>query len=144
MKFDPDKVTWRDLSDITMIACMVDDGIENTQEQYKNFLQAEDKPHVLDDETVNRALKAAEESSVYIEIYKEQLNRWRKGNLSTLQENKVNRISQELEKYLELHEKYFALVKKISEQTIDKIMDMDDAELALKVLSGELPNPLNP
>ena len=142
MKFDPDKVTWREPSDITMIACMVDDGIENTEEQYNNFLKAEDKPHVLDDETVNRALKLAEEDSVFIEVYEEQIKQWRKGTLTTLQENKVNRISQELEKYRNLHEKYFALVKKISEQTIDKIMDMDDAELALKVLSGELPDPL--
>lgn len=142
MKYDPNKVTWRDTSDITLIACMIDDGIENTEEQYNHFLKAEEKPHVLDNETVNRALKAAEESSVFIEIYEEQLNRWRKANLSTSQENKINRIEQELKKYSELHQKYFELVKKLSGGTIEKIMDMDDAELALKVLTGELPDPL--
>ena len=141
MKYDPGKVTWRDTSDITMIACMIDDGIENTEEQYNLFLNAESKPHVLDDETVNRALKLAEEDSVFIEVYQEQLNRWRKESLSTIQENKINRISQELEKYNSLHQKYLELVKKVSEGTIDKIMDMDDAELALKALTGELPNP---
>lgn len=141
MKYDPEKVTWRDTSDITMIACMIDDGIENTEEQYNLFSEAENKPHVLDDETVNRALKLAEEDSVLIEVYQEQLNRWRKESLSTIQENKINRISQELEKYSKLSQKYLELVKKISEATIDKIRDMDDAELALKSLTGELPNP---
>ena len=141
MNYDPGKVTWRDTSDITMIACMIDDGIENTEEQYNLFLNAESKPHVLDDETVNRALKLAEEDSVFIEVYQEQLNRWRKENLSTIQEKKINRIAQELEKYNSLNQKYIEMVKKLSEGTIDKIMDMDDAELALKTLTGELPNP---
>ena len=125
MNFEPDKVTWRELSDIPLIACMIDESMEHTEEQYKLFLKAENSPHILDDSTVN----------------KEQLNRWNKLNLTTIQQNRINRISEELEKYSILHEKYFALIKKISAGTIDKILDMDDAELALKVLSGELPDP---
>ena len=120
---------------------MIDESMEHTEEQYKLFLKAENNPHILDDSTVNKALTLAEEDSIFIQVYKEQLNRWNKLNLTTIQQNRINRISEELEKYSILHEKYFALIKKISAGTIDKILVMEDGELALKVLSGELPDP---
>lgn len=130
MKFDPNKVTWRDTSDITFIACMIDDGIEDTQDQYNLFSKSEDKPHILNNETVNRALKLAEEDSVFIEIYEEQLNRWQNENLTTVQEKKINRISEELEKYRNLHQKYLDLLKKLSSETIEKKLDIEPEEPA--------------
>lgn len=37
MTFDPNTVTWHDTSDITLIACMIDDGIETNRNNITYF-----------------------------------------------------------------------------------------------------------
>jgi hypothetical protein len=124
MKFDPNTVTWHDTSDITMIACTIDDKIEDIQEKYHVYFKAEENNNILDQEEVNDALKQAEEDEVSIEVYEEQLNRWKKGSLTTIQEKKVDRIFQELEKYKELHEKYISMLTKLSDEIAKKPVNL--------------------
>jgi len=132
---------WRPISDMPLIAFSLNGMIEADKEQCKGLLLAKDKPHVLDDYTINRVLKAFNEQVEFIDLYDEQLLRWRKEALTEKQEKEIDKLSEQVNKLKELNGKVLALVNELKKGTINKIMGMDDAELALKVLTGDIPFP---
>ncbi len=52
-RFGP--VQWQSLNHLLLLSEMVHGAKEHTQEVYDSFLQAREKPHVLDDATLNHA-----------------------------------------------------------------------------------------
>jgi hypothetical protein len=50
--------------------------LAQTGEQYATFAEAGSKPHVLDDELVDRAIRLYEEQLAFIPLHERQLNWW--------------------------------------------------------------------
>ena len=101
----------------------------------------EHRPSVLDDHTLNRYIELHTEQRDDHWLFEEQFARWKRGTLSDAQTRTVNRLIEQSQKLKALNEKILALAEKLAPHTIDNIMAMDDYELGLKVLSGEIDRP---
>jgi hypothetical protein len=135
------KPNWQPISALPTIAYIIDGATGSTEEQYKNFLAVQDKPYVLDDAIVNRTLRLYRAQLDNCAFYQEQLERWEKESLNPDQAKEVKRLFQRVTLMRELSQKLLDMVDKMKDETIDKIMAMDDAELALAVLSGKIKSP---
>ena len=71
-------------------------------------------------------------------VFLEQCKRWLNLPLTTSQRKQVIKIEAITKKRHDVNEQILSLVKQYQTHTIDKIMEMDPAELALDVLSGKL------
>lgn len=66
---------WYALSFIPTFSAQIDELVDILDAQRRTFLPARNKPHVLDDQTVNRALSAFKANAEYIHLYQEQIDR---------------------------------------------------------------------
>jgi len=132
----------RPLSYLPVITDALTEELAASQEQYQTLLPAIEKPHVLDDEIVNRIIRVLEEKKPYIDLYKRQFDLWRKEKLTTDQSTTIYELESKLTLLEEVINKILKLAYDIQPHTIDKIMNMDPAKLALSVLSGKIKNPL--
>ena len=120
---------------------MVDGMLEASVEQLSNMRLAVDKPHVLDDATVNRIIKLYSEQLEDHWLFEKQFARWKRERLSDTEAKEVNRLIDQSATLKATNEKILALAERIAPGTIDKIVAMDDFELGLKVLTGEIKPP---
>lgn len=51
-------INWQPISALPTIAYIIDEMLNETQEQYETLLEARERPHVLDDYTVDRVHSA--------------------------------------------------------------------------------------
>ena len=74
-------------------------------------------------------------------MYKEQLLRWQKEKLTESERKEVERLSSQNEQLRKLNKKLLLLLQELKKITINRIVEMDEVELALKTLTGEIPFP---
>lgn len=129
---DMKKVILHPISMLGTIAMLIDKQYEHAEEQYKLLYKAKDKPHVLDNATVDRSIKLYEDEKEYIEISKNQLSIWRKESLNKYQENEITRLENQIVKNEKMVNDTLKLAKELRKGTIDEILKMDDVEVALK------------
>ena len=129
--------TWRPLSDLPLIAVMIDGTLAETQEQYQNLLTAKDRPHVLDTPLVERVEAVYTTQAGDFWLYEEQLARWRRESLSDAQAREIARLEGQLGELRTVNDRILALAAELKEGTIDKLLAKDDIELALELLSGK-------
>lgn len=84
--------TWRPLSDLPLIASLIDGALADTQEQYQNLLAAKDRPHVLDTALVERVEEVYTTQAEDFWLFEEQLTRWRREPLSDAQAREIARL----------------------------------------------------
>lgn len=132
---------WRHISDLPVFTDLVDGMLESAVEQLATLRECEHRPSVLDDHTLNRFIVLHTEQRDDHWLYEQQFARWKRGTLSDSQAQEVNRLIDQSIKLKAINEKILALAEKIAPYTIDKIMAMDDFELGLKVMSGEIDRP---
>ena len=116
-------------------------SLAQTEEQHELFASARHKPHVLDDATVDRAIRLYEEQLTSIPLHERQLNWWLADKITDAQRYQVNDLQAKLPELKARTDALLALLAELKQGTIDRIMEMSDEELALKVLSGELKRP---
>lgn len=51
------KPNWQPVSLLPVVAMMIDEVLQNSEEQHETFSEVRDKPHVLDDAIVLRAIR---------------------------------------------------------------------------------------
>lgn len=142
MKNKP-QIQWQPISRLPLLAQMVDGMFQDDQKQSELFLQVRHKPHVLDDATVNRAIRAFEtQLEDLTTLYEPQFARWQQENLTDAQKQELNRLTTKLADVKKLVENILTLLNEIKNGTIDKIMAKSDAELALEVLIGKRKPPV--
>lgn len=130
--------TFHPISMLPTIAFLIDGQLEDVEIQYRNLLEARDKPHVLDDATVDRLMAVYTEAQAYDEVYEEQLSRWRHGHLTASQQQEVERLTGRLAQLRKLHEDILTLATELKKGTINRILEMSDEEVGLAILSGKL------
>ena len=135
------KVNWQPLSMIPLFLKMVDGMLESAQEQLGNLQQAKHKPHVLDDEIIQRLLKLYPEQKEDIPYYLEQCQRWKNETTNPDQIKNIVIIENKLNELKQVNQQILSLVDYCKDRTINKILAKDDLELGLDFLTGKLDLP---
>ena len=138
---DSHGVQWQPISQLPLVARSIEELLENTEEQYKSLSEARSKPHVLDDAIIDRVLRLYTERIHFLRIDRQQLDRWKQSQPTEQQLDQIRALNQKVSRCKKLSQQIFDLAQEMSKGTINRIMEMDEVELAMKVLSGELPLP---
>ena len=128
-------INWQPLSMIPVFIEMVDEMLKSAEIQLTQLKQAEHKPHVLDDETVNRVLKSYSDQNELMPIYLQQCQRWEKEELNDNQRQWVTTIKEQSTALTKVNEKIIQIARDLSSKTINKILEKSDLEVALDFLS---------
>lgn len=131
----------RPISFLPALTEVIIGSLEQTEEQYDSFAAARHKPHVLDDIIIDRAIRLYEEQLISIPLHERQLNWWLADEIADAQRYQVKDLQAKLPQLKAKTETLLALLAELKQGTIDRIMEMSDEELALKVLRGELKLP---
>jgi hypothetical protein len=132
---------WYPIEKLLMFESMLLDGIDYTKEQYNLFLQAKDKPHVLDDSMIDRGVKIFREQVEEAIYYDQQIARWRKEGLTEAQQIRVDQLEVNTNHYRDATKKALDLLEELKKGTINRILEMDDYELGLNILLGKIKPP---
>ena len=89
---------WQPISMLPTIAGIIDGELADDEEHYATLLQVRDKPHVLDDATVERSIKLHTEQLEFTWVFREQLDRWYRTDLTTHEREEIDRLFDQLER----------------------------------------------
>ena len=128
------KPHWQPLTLLPVVAMMIDEVVQNSEEQHETFSEAKDKPHILDDATVSRAIRLYKAQLEDVWLYEEQLKRWQEQPLTGEQRREVDRLLGQLPRLKQLSEAILEMLDEIKEGTIDRIMAKSDVEVGLESL----------
>ncbi|MBV8736979.1 MAG: hypothetical protein JO266_19230 [Acidobacteria bacterium] len=129
------------ISQLPLVASLIDGGVEEAAAQRQILTEARTRPHLLDDATLDRVDQVYREEQEWLAVCEEQLRRWRQDHPSSAEEREIDRLAEEIERLKPIVAEILALSAEIRTGTIDRIMEMSDAELGLKALLGQLPRP---
>ena len=132
---------WRPISFLATYTQLIDGTLEEAKDQLALLEQARPKPYARDDATVSRIIRCYTESATYIPLYREQLTRWERTELTTEQRREVDRLKLQVDDLADVLDAILSLADQLKENTIDAILRKDDAELAVDVLTGKIPPP---
>lgn len=127
---------WQPITMLPTLAPHIDGMLESSSEQYETLLEAKPKPHVLDDDTVNRVITAFTTQIADLWLFDEQLQRWQAERLTPEQREEVARLVEQMRRLREVDHQVLALARELSKGTIEKVMSKSDAELGLEFLMG--------
>jgi hypothetical protein len=132
------KIQWLPLYKLPLFAFLVDGMLQDTKDIYPLFLQAKNKPWVMDDATIHRTIKLYTERLEMLPTHTEQITRWRKEKLTPTQKEELDRLEKATIQTQELVQNILDLANAMKSYTIDQILAKDEGELVLDVLSGKL------
>ena len=136
------QIQWQPISMLPTFTFMVDGMLEESLVQLDNIRKAVDKPHVLDDATLNRVFDLYDKQLDDQRFFVEQFFRWKQGNLSDAERKEVDRLTKQSATLKDVNEEILQIAHSIKHETIDKILAMDEVELAIAVLSGKIKLPV--
>ncbi len=132
------KIQWLPLHKPPLFTFLVDSMLQDTKDMYPLFLQAKNKPWVMDDAIIHRTIKLYIERLEMFPTHTEQITRWRKEKLTPNQKEELDRLEKATIQTQELVQNILDLANEMKSYTIDQILAKDEGELALDVLSGKL------
>lgn len=138
---DKQERNWHPISMLPVFSEMIDGMLENAINQLEIIYPVLDKPHVLDDHTVNRVIKLYSKQLGDLWLIDTQLARWKEDGLTETQAMEVDRLIKQMPELKMNEEKVLKLIQSIEHNTIDKIMDMDELEVLDSILSGKIKPP---
>lgn len=127
------QINWQPISMISVFVEMINYMLESAEIQLNQLKQAKDKPHVLDDEIINRILKSYNEQNELIPVYLQQYQRWKEEELNDKQQNWITEIKDNATSLLLINKEILDIANSISDKTIDKILQKSDAEVAIDI-----------
>ena len=130
---------WQPVSNIPLIAQMIDGMLHEAMEHYATLQEAVPKPHVLDDYTVNRIIKVFTQQQEDLPLYDEQLRRWKAAALTTNQNQEVERLQKQLAQLRENITKILTLAQQLKKGTIENQLGKTDLQIGLESLLKPLP-----
>jgi hypothetical protein len=134
-----DQVNWQPISQIMLIASMIDTSLDDTREHLATLTKAKARPHVLDDATIDRVERVHTEQMELVAIYTQQISRWRDENPSTSQTRTLDRMATQNQQLRDVTADVLALARELRKGTIERVLTMSDVELGLQSLLGNLP-----
>jgi hypothetical protein len=73
---DADPVNWQPISQMPLIAGMIDGALDDTRDHVGTLNEARARPHVLDDATIDRVERVHTEQLEFVDIYDPRISRW--------------------------------------------------------------------
>jgi len=132
----PKQVNWQPISQMALIGSTIDTSLNDTREHLDRLSKAKDRPHVLDDATIDRVEQVHTEQMDYVEIYTRQIGRWRGEKPSAAQVRELDRLDKQNQRLRALTADVLALASELREGTIERVLGMSDLELGLRYLLG--------
>jgi hypothetical protein len=129
------EVIWHPLGMMGVIAHLIDGMVDEAATLSESFTEALRKPHVLDDSIIDRALRLYGERAHFMEIYSEQLQRWRNEHPDAKQRREIDRLESQISRARELNAHVLRLAAELRKGTINRVMEKSDLELGLEVLA---------
>jgi archaellum component FlaC len=129
------------ITHLSMFSNLIDEQLEHDLEQFATLQQAQGRPHILDDETIERILKLYNEAKDLVRCYQEQLKRWRKENPTQKQLQEIERLEQQVEQLEQCRTNILSLTEGFKGKTIESILEKDEIELLMDMLSGKIEPP---
>ena len=112
--------------------------LDAAAEQLESLKKAKGRAHVLNDEMVERILKVFTEQTDYIPLYLQQCQHWRKVELNERQGQWLSEMENNIKSLAKVNQEILALVKSYQGKTINKVLNIDEAELLDSLLSGKI------
>ncbi|MFZ3579540.1 hypothetical protein [Virgibacillus sp. DJP39] len=107
---------WQPIGNLPLITSVIDGKLGTAQDQYDNLLEARTKTHVLNDDTVNRAIQSYVEQLDFAPIYEKQLQRWqRKTGLTLSQQNEIQQLQKQVSQWKQVVTDILDLADKLKE-----------------------------
>jgi hypothetical protein len=115
---------------------MIDGALADTREHLETLTEARSQPHILDDATIDRSERVHTEQMEFIDLYEQQIRRWRTENPSVAQNSELDRIEKENRELRTATADVLALAPELRKDSIDRILEMSDLEIGLQTLLG--------
>jgi hypothetical protein len=131
-----DQVNWQPISQMMLIASMIDTALDDTREHLAALTKARAKPHVLDDATIDRVERVHTEQMEFVAIYTQQISRWRDEKPSASQTRALDRMATQNQQLRDVTADVLALAGELRKGTIERVLGMSDVELGLQALLG--------
>jgi len=126
----PEHVNWQPISRMPLVASMIAGALSDTADHLQTLTKARTQPHVLDDATIDRVERVHREQLQFVDIYAEQLQRWRDQAPSAARRKELDRLEEKNRNLRQLTTEVL---------TLAAVLCMSDLELGLQVLLGTLP-----
>ena len=134
-----DQVNWQPISQMMLIASMIDTSLDDTREHLATLTKARAKPHVLDDATIDRVERVHTEQLEFVAIYTQQISRWREEKPSASQTRALDRMATQNQQLRDVTADVLTLARELRKGTIERVLGMSDQELGLQSLLGKRP-----
>jgi signal transduction histidine kinase len=125
---------WQPLTALPLIASLIDGELADGQEHHATLLSVRDRPHVLDDATVERSIKLHTEQRDFLGVFAEQLARWRHKQPTDAQRRELDRLEGQLERLRAVLTAILELAKELKQGTIERVLAKSDLELGIEAL----------
>ncbi len=129
-----DPVNWQPISEIPLVASMIESALRDTREHLQTLGKARTRPHVLDDATIDWTERLHAEQMEFVDIYAQQISRWRTEKLSTVQTRELDRMEAQNAHLRTVTADVLALACQLPKGTIERVLGMSDVELGLQAL----------
>jgi hypothetical protein len=130
------QVHWQPISQMLLISSMIDTAMNDTREHLGTLSKAKDRPHVLDDATIDRVEQVHTEQMEFVDIYTQQINRWRTEKPSASQARELDRMEKQNQQLRGVTAEVLALASELRKGTIERVSGMSNLELGLQYLLG--------
>jgi hypothetical protein len=97
----------------------------------QTLTKARAKPHVFDDATIDGIERVHGEQLEFVDIYAQQIQRWRTEGPSAAQKRELDRLEEHNRRLRQVTTDVLALAHELRKGTIDRIKAMSDLELGL-------------
>jgi signal transduction histidine kinase len=125
---------WQPLTVLPLIASLIDGELADGQEHHASLLAVRDRPHVLDDATVERSIKLHTEQRDFLGVFAQQLARWRNERPTDAQRRELDRLEGQLERLRAILSAILELAQELRQGTIERVLAKSDLELGLEAL----------
>jgi hypothetical protein len=127
-------VNWQPISKMPLIARMIDEALEDTRAHIKTLTETSARPHVMDDATVDRIDRVHADQMEFVDIYAQQIGRWRNERPSVNQSRELDRMEEQNRQLRDATTAVLALSRELRKGTIERVMEKSDIELGLEAL----------
>ena len=126
---------WQPIQNLPIIANLIDGQSSDAKEQYINLLEARNKPHVLDDATIQRTIRVYTEQLEFVWIFEEQLSKWiKEERLTPIEQSEIERLQGQVQQLHSILTNILAITEKLKDGTYEKVMAKSDLQLGIESL----------
>ncbi|AXY11431.1 hypothetical protein CUC43_33060 (plasmid) [Bacillus thuringiensis LM1212] len=126
---------WQPIQNLPIIANLIDRQSSDAKEQYINLLEARNKPHVLNDEIIQRTIRVYTEQLEFVWIFKEQLSKWiKEERLTPVEQSEIERLQGQVQQLHHTLTDILTLTEELKEGTYEKVMEKSDLQLGIESL----------